>query len=200
MKSIVKLIIPDKIEMIFYPVVAFAVLVVNNYKNFIEYIKNEVGVVSVENTNSLLKPAVDAIDSWQQSINPRYFDILAWLIIGLFLITIVMVIDFIVGNISDERSLLGQINNTSNRHNEIKYYLTRVALSLSAGVGLLIFLTVFLSKILPATSYLFYANLAVFDLFSSLVILTGCVLVLAVSLYVFAVLIRLILLRPRVFK
>lgn len=198
MKDILKLLALDKIEVVLYLLAGFVMLVAIDLKLFWGYLAGAYQVDNVDAGIRLFNPVTEQLLKLEASIDPRLVDFIVWTLIGIVVIGAILIIEAVVVSAKSEKDLVTYINSPKTRNDELKTYAIKTSLRVSAGLGIFIFLRLYLVSILPSLGGAFYASATNINSINSVVVLILCPILNGLSLYVFAVLIRLLFLRPRV--
>lgn len=198
MKDILKLLALDKIEVVLYLLAGFVVLVAIDLKIFWGYLAGANQVDSVNAGIKLFNPITESFLRFEASIDPRFVDFIVWTLIGIVVIGILLFIEAVVSSASSEKDLVTYINDPTTKKDELRAYAIKASLRVGAGLALIIFARVYLLSILPALAGAFFASATNIASIGSVVLLVLSPILNGLCLYIFAVLSRLLFLRPRV--
>jgi hypothetical protein len=197
MNPIIKLIIPERSEIILYSSFSLFLLLVQNVKRFQLIFKGETVAIAnkTEPTANFFKSLLEDVE---QKINPRIIDFLLWIIIGSILFFLISLMVAVIKSAHDEIEVLHYYKNPKNKAHEIHILLTKLAIRLISLIGLIIWMSIFLKTVNPNLVNQFFA--LVIDLKDPLswVWLPLTVAAYSICLYLFAILLRLIALKQRI--
>ncbi|MBP7820678.1 hypothetical protein KA043_01065 [Candidatus Saccharibacteria bacterium] len=198
MKDILKLLALDKIEVVLYLLAGFVMLVAVDLKLFWEYLAGANQVDSINAGIKLFNPITDRLLNFEASIDPRFVDFIVWTLIGIIVIGIMLFIEAVVTSASSEKDLVSYINDPTTKHDELRSYAIKASLRVGAGLAIIVFLRLYLLSILPGLAGAFFASATNIASIGSVILLVVSPILNGLSLYIFAILLRLLFLRPRV--
>lgn len=199
MKEITKIFIPEKLEILLYILAGFILILVADYKLFLSYLSGAAKTYSADAGEIITKSFVNKVASFERIIDPRIVDFVVWTILGIIIIGIVLVIEGLIVSAKNEKNIVNYLNNPQTKSNELKAYAIKMSIRFGSGLALLIFSRLFVVSIFPSLALSFYTSAVDINKIESIAIMLFCPMIVGVCLYVIAVLLRLILLRPRVF-
>lgn len=198
MKDILKLLALDKIEVVLYLLAGFVMLVAIDLKLFWGYLAGAYQVDSVNAGIRLFNPITERLLKFEASIDPRFVDFIVWTLIGIVVIGIILFIEAIVSSASSEKDLVTYISDPTTKKDELRSYAIKASLRVGAGLVILLFIRLYLLSILPALAGAFFASATNIASLGSVILLILSPILNGLSLYIFAILSRLLFLRPRV--
>lgn len=198
MKDILKLLALDKIEVVLYLLAGFVMLVAIDLKLFWGYLAGANQVDSVNAGIRLFNPITERLLKFEASIDPRFVDFIVWTLIGIVVIGIILFIEAIVSSASSEKDLVTYISDPTTKKDELRSYAIKASLRVGAGLVILLFIRLYLLSILPALAGAFFASATNIASLGSVILLILSPILNGLSLYIFAILSRLLFLRPRV--
>lgn len=199
LKEIKTLLLPAKSEYLLYSAVAVFLLIAQNIGRYWSYFSG-VSFEEVKNASSI----GGRIEFWildaEAKIDPRIADFFVWMLLGMVAISLVLFVQSNFRNANDERDLLEHMRNPKNMAHELEIFSLKIATQLAAFIGLLIYLRIFLGSINPSLTTLFFTSSLSLNEPSSWLWLVVSVVAFALSLYVIAIIARVMLLKTRVFN
>jgi len=198
MKDVIKLLALDKIEVVLYLLSGFVMLIAIDLKLFWDYLAGANQVDSVNAGIKLFNPITERLLSFEASIDPRFVDFFVWTLIGIVVIGIILFIEAIASSANSEKELVAYINNPATKKDELRSYAIKASLRIGAGLAIIVFLRLYLLSILPALAGAFFASATNIASIGSVILLVLSPILNGLSLYIFAILTRLLFLRPRV--
>ena len=126
-------------------------------------------------------------------------DFIAWLLIGAIAFATISVLVAMYHSADQEVELLHYYRNPSGKRHEIIAFISKTAVRFAGAVGFLFWMIVFFRLVNPALVTQFFAATLRIDEPISWLWMVLSVVLLALSIYAFAVLARFIMLRVRVF-
>jgi hypothetical protein len=198
--KLAKLLIPAKLEAVLYYVLGFIILASVDTGQFFNQLSGENRTESLAASTAITRAMVTKMQGFEAVIDPRFIDMTVWALIGCVLVTVVLVADTIIRNLNSEVRLIEYISRPKSQQNELRLYAIRLGIRLATVLFLVIFARLLLMKILPTVAGIFYANIVSFNDFTAVYIVLAGPAVVGLSLYVFAIGSRLIVLRTRVFR
>lgn len=201
MKPFVKLVVPEPVEILLFIAMALGLLLLQSAKRFWDFYVHGIGIGSVAFDAS---GGLDTIvRSWylrmEQHLDPRFADFAVWIMVGCVVFTIITYISSAVRNADEEVHVLRNYRVSKNRVREFDVFIARVALRLTGIMMLLIWATVFLGEINPTFTQLFFYSIVTLGAKFSWLWLAVSVVAMTLSIYMFAIILRIVALRPRVF-
>ena len=199
MKPFLKLVAPEKAEVIVFLSVSLALLILENIQKFWVLVGGKDA-----NTLSDTGDFATQIGNWylnniETRIDPRFIDFLVWMLIGCVVFAIFEYIVVQVRSTDEELTLLHDTRSKKSRASEFRAYIARLALRIAGVIGFLLWAALFIGSLNKALANLFFVNAASLGEISSWLWLFVSVVAMAVTLYIFAIFTRIIALRPRVF-
>lgn len=198
MREIIKLIVPSRVEALFYVFLSLVFYVLQLIKPIKLSLDNAAGVTSFG-----AEEYQNQISMWVNSllaqISPRVIDFAAWLLIGSLTFMAMSVVVASIKSTNEDIRLLQYYKAPSSKRHEINVLLTKLALRTTGVMGLLFWLFLFWGGLNTTLTGLFFASLLYIGHFQSWVWLPLCVFLYALSLYLFAIFIRMVVLKVRLF-
>ena len=196
MKEILKLLLPEKIEALFYVMISLLCLILLSYSNLKTNIFNYPGApINIRQQNWLsLK-----VNQWSSAIGPKAATFLVWLIIGCLIYLLISVIIASVRSVDEEVGMMHYFRSVSDKKHEWHVFITKAVIRLTSLIALFFWLFLFLGYINRKLVFLFNSSLLHISQPVSWLWLPFVVIIYALGLYSFAVLFRLLLLKERVF-
>ena len=199
LKELKTLLLPTKSEYFLYVAVSVFLLFVQNVARFWSYFSG-VSFEEVKNANSIGSRIEFWILDTEAKIDPRIADFTVWLLIGMVAISLVLFIQSNLRNANDERDLLEHMRNPNTKAHELEVFSLKIATQVAAFIGLVIYIRIFLGSINPPLTTLFFVSSLSLNQPSSWLWLLMSIAVFGLSLYVIAILARVMLLRARIFN
>jgi hypothetical protein len=200
MSEDLRLIIPEKAEAVFFVVLGLITMIVLNIQRLL-LLMGDVSVTEVKNAFAFDTRIANALVGFESGLDPRFVDIAVWMLVGL---ATFIGISFFIGwwhSFRQEVSVVEYYRHPKSFHagHEVNAFLARGAVRAFGVIGLILWLFLFFADIVSGLSVLFIGALTNISEPSSWLWLVLCPVFCAVGLYVFAILLRMITLRSRVF-
>ena len=197
MNQIKKLILPELSELILFLVIGLGSVILLNLKNFWMLLSGDTTTYIVNTGKSK-----GFIGSWlinlQNHINPRLVDFIVWLLIGCLVFVMLSLVISALKNAGDEAELLHYYRSPVGKRHEMVVYLTKIAIRLVGFLGFIFWFIVFIELIGSWLAGLFFTSATSLNNISSWVWLFMSTVISSLCIYLFAILSRLIILKPRV--
>lgn len=198
MDELKKLIIPEKSELVFVLSMSIALLFFENFRRYKNYWTGDLYAVSAS-AKGIDTYIADWFMGIEAKIDPRFVDFIAWLLIGAIAFATISVLVAMYHSANQEVELLHYYRNPGGKHHEMITFISKTAIRFAGAVGFLFWLIVFFRLVNPALVLQFFsATIHINEPISWLWIILSIVL-LAASIYMFAILARFVALRVRVF-
>ncbi|MFO0882241.1 MAG: hypothetical protein U0491_02215 [Candidatus Saccharimonadales bacterium] len=199
MKPFLKLIAPEKAEVVVFLSVSLALLIIENIQKFWLLLGGKDA-----NTLSDTGDFATQFGNWylnniEAKIDPRFIDFLVWMLIGCVVFALFEYIVVQVRSTDEEISLLHDTRSQKSRASEFRTYIARLAVRIAGIIGFLLWFALFTGTLNKGLANLFFVNASTLNQISSWLWVVLSVIAMAVTLYVFAIFARIIALRPRVF-
>ena len=198
MEHIKRLILPEPVEIAVLLILSTALLLVENIKRFWLVLHGDTAIF-IKQPNSTDGSIDNYIAGIQQYISPRLVDFLLWASIGCFVFVAASLLIAFLKNLGKETELLYYYRSPSGRAHELNIFLTKIVVRVIGIISLLLWFgyftriaNLYLVKLLFTSITSLKEPVSWLWLVVSIVLFTICI-------YFFAILIRLIALRPRIF-
>ena len=198
MKDLLKLVIPEKIEIIVFLMAALGLLIVENVKRFWVFADGQ-SLSSLQAAGGYDTQISDWFINLQARIDPHFADFIVWVLIGSVLFVGLSYVVAAIKSVRNEAELVSYYKSPQGRVHEINVFLTKLAIRVIGVFGLIVWSSIFLKHINPAISKLFFSSIITIRDPASWLWVGLSVIALTVALYVFAIFARLIALKTRVF-
>lgn len=198
MKEFYKLIIPEKVEIVLFLSVSACFLLIQNVKRFWLLLQGD-AIIVAKKTDSIDSSISNFITNNLNDISPRLVDFLLWALIGCVVFIVISFIIALIKNLDEEAELLHYYRSPKGRIHEINSFLVKYVIRLTGLISFVIWLLYFVDIASPTISRWFFAAAVSLNELSSWLWLLFSIVLLAACLYVFAILARLVVLKPRVF-
>jgi hypothetical protein len=198
MEQIKKLILPQRIEVIFMTVVAVSLLLILNIKRFQSVLEGYAAVEASGQSSwdSAIGGIMDRVDTY---ISADILDIFVWLIIGCLGFVVISTIIAAAQTAKTEYDILHYYKKPSGRHHEIIVFVAKIATRLASLIIGLVWLSVFLSTVMPFCVKFFFTSVTTISDYQSWFWAILTTLIMATSLYSFVIILRLLTLKARLF-
>jgi hypothetical protein len=199
MKEFIKLIVPEPLEIIFFSIIAIILLVLQNIGLYIKLIdgQNPDVVANFGGVEQYFDELISRIESY---VDPTIADMVLWMLIGAISFVAISFITAAIKSYQDEHALIEYYRSPNGRQHEIISYISKIALRVIGVLGFVVWTLIFFKQINPAlTSSFFAATITPTNLYSWAWFFV-CIICMALALYVFALFIRLAVLKERVFE
>jgi len=140
MKSVIRLLALEKIEVVLYMLSGFVMLVAIDLKLFWDYLAGANQADSVNAGIKMFNPITERLLSFEASIDPRFVDFFVWALIGTVVIGIILFIGAIASSASSEKDLVAYINDPTTKKDELRSYAIKVSLRIGAGLTIVVFI------------------------------------------------------------
>jgi hypothetical protein len=197
MKQLFRLVIPKKAEVFVFISGGLLLLLLQNIKHIWSTLSGGAAVLD-PNTLGTGNTFVNHLKSLEGQINPRLVDFTVWLLLGCFAYIVISFLVALLKSADDEVELIHYYKFPKGRSHEINAFLTKLALRFAGLLGIVVWLSIFLKTVNPYLTQLFFTSTTLNEP-ASWLWLPYALVFYAASLYLFAVLIRLVFLKPRVF-
>ncbi|HUD03309.1 MAG TPA: hypothetical protein VMR51_00760 [Patescibacteria group bacterium] len=199
MKQYYKLLVPSWIEIILFTALGLFVLIALNAKRFWLLASGNTlnWVNNIEGTDNLFSRF---IKNNLDKINPHVIDFFVWIIIGCVVFVLVSVMIATIKSADDEVELIHYYQNPSSRIHEINAFLTKIAVRIVGIFGLIFWTIVFIKSINISLTRHFFVSVTTLKSPSSWLWLVMSVILYTICIYSFALLFRVIMLKPRIFS
>lgn len=198
MHQFFRLIIPEKVELLLFGSIGLALLFVQNISGFRALFKGDTVEIVTNNLDNSDYVVANFLNGLEDKINPRVIDLIVWILVGCVVFVVVSVIIASLKSANSEAELLHYYINPKNKAHEIHIFMTKIAIRISGIIGLFIWVFYFAKTISPYFSELFFTSICTLKDPISLLWLLLSFVIYGLCLYVFAILARLIALKPRV--
>ena len=198
MKPLLKLILPEKAEVVVFVSIGFLLLLAQNIKRFWVFFDGT-SVNALSETGGLDTQVSNFFINLEARVDPRVADFLVWVLVGSVVFALFSYVFAAYKSASDEVELVHYYRSPQGRAHEINAFITKIAVRLAGVVGIVIWLAIFLKNINPSLTKLFFTSATTLDDPASWLWIVLSVVLFAASLYLFAILVRIIALKPRVF-
>lgn len=197
MKPFLKLIIPEKAELFLYASIALGVLLLENVRRFWLFFGGT-EADSLSASGGIEMQLSNWFTNAEARLDPRIADFLVWMLIGCIVFALFEYIVASIRTTDEEVELLQNTKSMRGKTQEFRTFMAKLATRIAGVIGLLFWVVIFLRAINPALSKLFFVNAtSITDPISWLWIVLS-VVGMALSLYIFVVAARVIMLRPRI--
>lgn len=198
MKPFLKLIIPEKAELILFISLGLILLVVQDAQ-ILWLALGGSDAVSIDTGNNLGAHISYRYHIFEDTLDPRIADFVVWMLIGSIMFTIVSYVIAAAKSASDEAELVHYYRSPKGRSHELNAFFSKIAMRAVGVFGFIVWLVVFIQAINPALTKSFFVSATNLGDASSWLWLVVSVVAMAMALYVFAIFARIVALRPRVF-
>lgn len=200
MRDLLKIIVPEKTEAIVFGIFGLLLLIVLNIQRIL-LLAGGVSVQEVKNALSLDVTISNSLTGFEANIDPRFVDIGVWMLVGLGTF---LAISFFIGwwhSVRQEVSVVEYYKHPKSYHagHDVLVFLSRGALRLFGAVCFVIWIFVFFENVTAELSTLFMGALTNMSDPVSWLWLVLTPLLCGIGLYLFAIFMRMIVLRSRVF-
>lgn len=200
MSPIVRLLVPQKLEVALYSALGFAVLVgLNAYKLWSYYISS-VSFSEIEKVRDFASIAYYRVLEWEMLIDPRLADFSAWVVVGGIAMAIVLVAQNVINDAETEHAIEKNARTDRLKTVERRDFVMRWLFRVSGVVLLLVWLRIFFGSVLKFMSVLFFYGVANLNQPISYWYIALSIVTVGLGLYIIAVCTRLIFLRIRLFE
>ena len=198
MQSLKRLFLPEKAEAITAVSISIFLLCALNAKRFWLILGGDtVADASGQSSwDSILSNVMVSLDKY---ISPNFLDLVVWLIVGCLGFIVISAIIAAINTAESEANILHYYANPKGQRHEIIAFITKVLIRLVGLVGGLFWVIVFLKNVTPFCVKLFFTSITSIADYQSWLWAVLTVLIMAGSLYAFAILGRLIALKARIF-
>jgi hypothetical protein len=198
MEQIKRLVLPEPIEIVVFLILSTALLLIENIKRFWLVLQGDM-VIVVKRLNSTDGAIGDYIAGIQQFISPKLVDFLLWALIGCFVFIVASLLIAFIKTLGTETELLHYYRSPFGRAHELNSFLTKIIIRVIGILSLLLWFGYFTRVANPYLVKLFFTSLTSLKDPASWLWLLISITLFTICIYFFAILIRLIALRPRIF-
>jgi hypothetical protein len=198
MKPLLKLIVPEKAEIVVFISISLLLLLIQNIKRFWVFFDGT-SIDTLTQTGGLDTQISNFFTNLEARIDPRIADFLVWVLVGSVVFALFSYVVAALKSASDEAELVHYYKSPKGRAHEINAFITKVAVRLAGIIGIVIWLVIFLKNINPSLTKLFFTSATNLSDPASWLWIVLSIVMFAGSLYVFAILVRVIALKPRIF-
>jgi hypothetical protein len=198
MKQLYRLAIPESIEFVFFLIVSVVLLLSENIKRFWVLLGGDT-IIIAKQKGSIDNTFKETLTNLINNINPKIVDFLVWILIGCVVFVIISVIIAFIKSLENEAELLSYYRSPKSRAQEINSFLTKLAVRFIGILGIILWFIYFIKVINPAINRWFFTSLTSLKSPSSWFWLAISIVLFTFCIYLFAVLFRIIALRPRIF-
>jgi hypothetical protein len=200
MSPLVKLIKPTTSEVILFISLGVSLLFLSNIQRFWDFLSNGVSIQDVTNqTENIATGLQTSLLQIEAKIDPRFADFTVWLIIGAISISIVLYLQHLLEDTTQEIAYTQNIANDSYKVREWTSYVSKAALRLAGFFLLILLVRIYVGSVFSELSDAFFISLANPASVMSWVTIGSAILFTALGLYAMAICVRLLTLRIRVF-
>ncbi len=200
MRPLIKLIKPDLYEFMLYMAMGLVLLLISGYGMIYQYYANGLSAESVLLNNNFALMVQQRILGLESLIDPRIADFTAWLVIGFISVGVILLAQNTIEVFEEEATNVRLIRNKDTKKRQIIDDVSNLGVRLSGIFLLFIWVKIFFGAIYSLLSEMFAKSAIELPALSAFLYFFGSIVLMAISLYAFAICFRLIALKTRVFK
>ncbi|MCK9641684.1 MAG: hypothetical protein M0R39_17410 [Prolixibacteraceae bacterium] len=198
MDELKKLVIPEPLETLLFFIFGALVLGLENAKNFFDLLRGDLVVFVAKSSDQ-----TGAVSHWLSNtfdrVNPKIIDFTVWLLVGCMVFIVASVLIALIKSTDDEVDLLHYYKSPSGRRHEVIAFLTKIVVRLAGLFGFVLCLSLFIKVLNPWLVGLVLTSVTSIKEPVSWLWLIISLVLMPVCLYIFAICLRIVMLKPRVF-